>query len=77
MILVLFLSGNQQKAKEVLAHVRQKASESWVADRIWLDFAEAVVNHQSWEKPLAWFREHGFQRAVNFVERVARVIEQK
>ena len=76
LILVLFLSGHQKRATAMLKRVRQEASESWVTDRIWLDFAEAIVKHQPWDKPLSWFREHGFQRAVNFVEQVTRVIEQ-
>ena len=74
--LLLFMSGNQKRAEEVLARVRQESSESWVTDRIWLDFAEAVIHRQPWDQPLSWFREHGFQRAVNFVERVAHVVEQ-
>ena len=73
--LAICLAGEPEEARQVLQRARQKADESWVTDRIWLDYAEAVVNRQSCEKPVEWFRQHGLVRAVNFAERVQHAID--
>jgi class 3 adenylate cyclase/predicted ATPase len=68
--LMACLSGDLEDAREVLHRANALANESWVADRIWLDYAEAVINRTSCEKPLEWFRLNGFVRAVGFINRV-------
>jgi hypothetical protein len=74
LILALYFSGNEEEAKATLRHARERSNESWVTDRIWLDFVEAVINRQSWIEPLDWFRSHDFKRAVRFIARVERII---
>ncbi len=72
--LAIYLAGDPKGARAVLRRARQKADASWVTDRVWLDYAEAVINRRSGEKALEWFRQRGFVRAVAFFERVQRVI---
>ena len=75
--LATYFSGDRAEARAVLLRARMQADESWVTDRVWLDYAEAVVNQQSWAKPLEWFREHGFVRVVAFVGRVQSAIDRQ
>jgi class 3 adenylate cyclase/tetratricopeptide (TPR) repeat protein len=68
------LSGDPEEARAILQRARQKEDDSWVTDRVWLDYAEAVINNQSCKTSLDWFRQRGFMRAVAFAERVQRVL---
>jgi hypothetical protein len=73
--LATYLSGDPEEARAVLQRAHILADESWVTDRVWLDYAEAVVNQNEREKTMAWFREHGFLRAVAFLERVEGALD--
>jgi class 3 adenylate cyclase/tetratricopeptide (TPR) repeat protein len=75
--LAIYLSGDTRRARAVLQEARALADESWVTDSVWLDYAEAVVHRRSWKKPLDWFRQHGFLRAVAFVERLQAAIDRQ
>jgi class 3 adenylate cyclase/tetratricopeptide (TPR) repeat protein len=72
--LAIYLSGDREDAREVLDRARALADVSWVTDSVWLDYADAVVNQTSRARPTEWFREHGFLRAVAFIERIERAL---
>jgi class 3 adenylate cyclase/tetratricopeptide (TPR) repeat protein len=69
------ISGDDQEARAVLERARAQTDKSGITDAVWLDYAEAVISKSSWKKPLEWFREQGFVRAVIFIERVQGAIE--
>lgn len=55
-------------ANAILERARSNVDQSWVAARIMLDLADAIITRQPLADLLAWFREHDFQRAVQFSE---------
>jgi tetratricopeptide (TPR) repeat protein len=75
--LAIYLSGDAREARAVLRRTRALADESWVTDSVWLDYAEAVIHQRSWKKPMEWFRQHGFLRAVGYIERVEHAMDRQ
>jgi hypothetical protein len=71
------ISGDDKEAQAVLQRARAQTDKSGITDVVWLDYAEAVIYKLSWKKPMEWFREQGFLRAVAFIDRMQGAIERQ
>jgi hypothetical protein len=60
-------------ARLTLERARLNVDSSWTAARIFLELGEAILERKPLDPFLAWFKEHGFLRAVEFTEKVAAI----
>jgi tetratricopeptide (TPR) repeat protein len=65
------LAGDQAAARQVLQRAHQNVDESWTTARVSLEMAEALVEGNPTGRLLDWFKERGFNRWVDFIDRVA------
>jgi hypothetical protein len=63
-------TGNESAARATLERARTNVDSSWTAARIFLELSEAILERKPLDPFIAWFREHGFLRAVEFTEKV-------
>lgn len=63
-----FRKGGSKPASAILERARNNVDQSWVAARIMLDLADAILNEQTLDHFFTWFNEHDFQRGIGFTE---------
>ncbi|HSK87376.1 MAG TPA: tetratricopeptide repeat protein, partial [Anaerolineales bacterium] len=63
---------NESAARLTLARARLNVDSSWTSARIFLELSEAILERKPLDRFIEWFKGHGFLRAVEFTEKVAR-----
>ncbi|HET9912903.1 MAG TPA: adenylate/guanylate cyclase domain-containing protein [Anaerolineales bacterium] len=66
-------TGSESAARATLERARTNVDSSWTAARIFLELSEAILERKPLDPFIAWFREHGFLRAVEFTEKIAAI----
>ena len=66
-------TGEVVAARQTLERARLNVDSSWTAARIFLELSEAILEHKPLDPFVAWFKEHGFLRAVEFTEKIVAI----
>jgi class 3 adenylate cyclase/tetratricopeptide (TPR) repeat protein len=64
------LAGDTESARAILLRAHKNVDKSWVTARLSLEVADAIVAGQPFQDKLDWFKDRGFARWVDFIEKV-------
>jgi tetratricopeptide (TPR) repeat protein len=66
----LHVLGKYQEAVDVIQSAQKQLDKTNPQDEQWLKLAECYLSKKDPQTALDWFEQHGFQRIINFTQRL-------